>query len=206
MYLLLSQPPPRDSATAPQYAHVAIHLVQPAQIPPNMVSHPAHVEKLVLTCRLLASNSLDCHALEGIIDLPFFHTLRFEANRCDKAEYSSMRHLLSDVLRRVYFERALGFGKLQFGFVDDSEEDVISTAEIRAASATHTVYNTELTLDVEQQAEWLLCDGEYGRREYLQALRDELAPSSPIEATSSEEDLGTDVESDGFSNEEVWQH
>ncbi|GJE99982.1 hypothetical protein PsYK624_162590 [Phanerochaete sordida] len=178
---MLSTPPDADGSITDDL-RVAVNICSPEDTQPHAAPSPAYVEKIVITSRAVdpsAATSVPWDVLNPIIVHPLFHTLRFEADRRDEAEYTTMRRILVTVLRGTHLHRALDSGKLRFGLVDDADEAAISRAEILAVPDTHTVYSTTLTLDVDQQAQWLLCDGTYSRNEYLQMLRAELAPDPP---------------------------
>ncbi|EKM52870.1 uncharacterized protein PHACADRAFT_261539 [Phanerochaete carnosa HHB-10118-sp] len=116
----------------------------------------AHVESIALTLSFAdveAVDMLDWDALRAVIDSPHMHYLRIHYFEQQNKDFEAAKRILCSVLRRTQLTWALESGKLQFG---QFFGDPATSADISSVPAEHTIDGTTITLDIAEQAEWLL--------------------------------------------------
>ncbi|EKM51196.1 uncharacterized protein PHACADRAFT_263208 [Phanerochaete carnosa HHB-10118-sp] len=100
-----------------------------------------------------AVNTLTWNALRAVVDSPHMHFLRINHFLPHGAAFKVTKRILCSVLRRTQLTWALDSGKLQFwSFYSDS----VTSADILSVPTAHTISGTTTTLDITEQAEWLL--------------------------------------------------
>ncbi|EKM48936.1 uncharacterized protein PHACADRAFT_265969 [Phanerochaete carnosa HHB-10118-sp] len=107
----------------------------------------------------------------------------------DDQAFEILKRILCSVLRRTQLTWTLESGKLQFcKFYHGS----ITSADILSVLTEHTIDDTKITLDIAEQAEWLLRsddsdvpdDRRFGREKYLRQLVTERASVSSTDTAS----------------------
>ncbi|EKM52874.1 uncharacterized protein PHACADRAFT_198923 [Phanerochaete carnosa HHB-10118-sp] len=137
----------------------------------------AHVVSITLTLSFVdveAMDTIDWDALRAVVDSPHMHYLRINHLWSRSKSFEVAKRILCSVLRRTHLTWALESGKLQF---NRHNSDPATSADISSVPAKHTIDGTTITLDIAEQAEWLLLPvrqplypGDATREEYLQQL------------------------------------
>ncbi|EKM52876.1 uncharacterized protein PHACADRAFT_261541 [Phanerochaete carnosa HHB-10118-sp] len=151
----------------------------------------AHVESIALQLSfedVEAVDALDWDAFRAVVDSPPMHYLRIHYFQQRNKDFQTAKRILCSVLRRTQLTWALESDKLQFGC---HLSDPTTSADISSVPAEHTIDDTTITLDIAEQAEWLLrpvrppflADGTT-REEYLRQLVAARASGAPADSGS----------------------
>ncbi|EKM53731.1 uncharacterized protein PHACADRAFT_260229, partial [Phanerochaete carnosa HHB-10118-sp] len=136
----------------------------------------AHIESITLrlsSSDLEVANTLPWDGLRPVVDSPHMHRLCIADGMLPHQSYEATKRILCSVLRRTQLTWALESRKLQFSNFDHS----ITSEDILSVPTEHTIDGTTITLDIAEQAEWLLpasrpglSDIDATRNQYLRRL------------------------------------
>lgn len=122
----------------------------------DVVAPLAHLESITLDLSFAdieTVNSLAWDALRAVVDSTHMRCLCISYSRPQDKAFEVTKKILCSVLRRTQLTWALGSGKLQFG---GFSSDPATSADILFIPTEHTIDGTTITLDIAEQAEWLL--------------------------------------------------
>lgn len=148
--------PSQDSGSVHDYITAEIKVYRPSASPGAAWSPLAYIESISLWTSFAdvdATESIPFDALRAVVDSPLIRHLRFETWDSESQEYKTMKSILCSVLRRTQLTWALESGKLQFR----SSIYPVTSTDILSVPAEHTIDGTTITLDITEQAKWLLC-------------------------------------------------
>ncbi|EKM52863.1 uncharacterized protein PHACADRAFT_126976 [Phanerochaete carnosa HHB-10118-sp] len=156
------------------YVDAVIKICRPKS-GPGILSPLAYIERITLVLSIAdvdATGSPPFEAFQGVVDSPHLRYLRLAARTRRGQDYETMKNILCSVLRRTQLTWALESHKLQFGdYYRFKHNDIVTSADILAAPAEHTINDTTITLDTAEQAEWLLRSSHQNKKaEYLREL------------------------------------
>ena len=108
--------------------------------------------------------------LRAIVDSPQFSrlVLAYGGGPKPSHEYETLKTILRFVLERKQLAWALESRKLQVE--TPWEGEIVTSSDILSASAEHTLGDATITLDINEQVEWLLRFMPDAREEYLRYL------------------------------------
>ncbi|EKM50246.1 uncharacterized protein PHACADRAFT_201086 [Phanerochaete carnosa HHB-10118-sp] len=137
----------------------------------------AHVESITLDLSYNDAevvHTLPLDALRDVINSPYARSLCINFAEPGYEGFKVMKGILCSVLRRMQLTWALESGKLRF-WDRYRDRDPITSADILSASKEHTIDGTMITLDINEQAEWLLRPvrfpiHEFTKEQYLRKL------------------------------------
>ncbi|EKM48066.1 uncharacterized protein PHACADRAFT_203293, partial [Phanerochaete carnosa HHB-10118-sp] len=118
----------------------------------------AHIESIDLDLQLGdvgVADTLPWDGLQAVLDSPHMRRLRIAYDRLGNTKFEVTKRILCSVLRRSQLIWALESDILQFK-TRYSVERFVTSADILSVPTEHTVDGTTITLDIAEQAEWLL--------------------------------------------------
>ncbi|EKM49001.1 uncharacterized protein PHACADRAFT_132023 [Phanerochaete carnosa HHB-10118-sp] len=133
----------------------------------------AHISSIALGLSFADVEAVDTFnwdVLRVVVDSPHMRCLRINYF----VSHGGVKRILCSVLRRTQLTWALESGKLQFGY--RYGDGSVTSADILSVPTEHTVDDTTITLDIAEQAEWLLYPvlrrypGRTTREEYVRQL------------------------------------
>ncbi|EKM48279.1 uncharacterized protein PHACADRAFT_203013 [Phanerochaete carnosa HHB-10118-sp] len=118
----------------------------------------AHIESIDLELRLGdvgVADTLPWDGLRAVVDSPHMRRLCIKYNGPGNECFEGAKKVLCSVLRRSQLTWALESGKLQFER-NYRPENSVTREDILSVPTKHTIDGTTITLDIAEQAEWLL--------------------------------------------------
>ena len=115
-----------------------------------------------------AVESLKFDGLQAIVESPRFCKLVIASDDSEGNQYKTFKRILHSVLERKKLTWALDSHKLQFD--GSGKDEIIRSADILSVPTEDTDGDITITLNIAQQAEWLLRFTQHKRSAYLRAL------------------------------------
>lgn len=188
---------PLDDPTVTAEVHILVGRRDASQ-QPTEPAEPAYIRRIVLTGSFpglytTGPTSLDALHSENAAAVQRLEELVVRARVGNWDDQVGMKTILCAVLRRSQLSWALDSRRLVFvGHLDKKPRDYLFSKEILSVRAEHVIDDKHLTLDIPEQAEWLL-RFTFGRRKaYLRqlvaqramvpVLADNLAPAASSSA------------------------
>ena len=159
-----------------------------ASFPSTKLPSPAGICQIVVTgsfpgLHITGPTSLDLLHSENLAAVSSLQRLGVWARPSNQSDLNGIKKILCAVLRRTQLSWALDSRRLEFiQRFDSKRSSVLSSASILSRPAEHIVGDKPVTLDVPEQAEWLLHFQPKNRNAYLrQLVAQRAASSTPVD-------------------------